>query len=77
MRIVAAADLFAAASLTFAVSFSLTLLAFNSSCLPFFVRASFAVFVPFAVVYMGQPLKLDYLWAGICLTGAVYFMFRS
>ena len=35
------------------------------------------VFVPFAVVYMGQPLKLDYLWAGICLTGAVYFMFRS
>ena len=36
-----------------------------------------AVFVPFAVVYMGQPLKLDYLWAGLCLTGAVYFMFRS
>ncbi|HEY2816690.1 MAG TPA: DMT family protein [Casimicrobiaceae bacterium] len=36
-----------------------------------------AVFVPFAVVYMGQPLKLDYLWAGMCLTGAVYFMFRS
>jgi len=36
-----------------------------------------AVFVPFAVVYMGQPLKLDYLWAGMCLMGAVYFMFRS
>ena len=36
-----------------------------------------AVFVPFAVVYMGQPLKLDYLWAGLCLMGAVYFMFRS
>ena len=36
-----------------------------------------AVFVPFAVVYMGQPLKLDYLWAGLCLMGAVYFMFRT
>jgi uncharacterized protein (DUF486 family) len=33
--------------------------------------------VPFAVLYMGQPLKLDYLWAGLCLCGAVYFMFRS
>jgi len=36
-----------------------------------------AVFVPFAVLYMGQPLKLDYLWAGICLMGAVFFIFRS
>jgi len=36
-----------------------------------------AVFVPFAVGYMGQPLKLDYLWAGLCLMGAVYFMFRA
>ncbi len=36
-----------------------------------------AVFVPFAVYYMGQPLKWDYLWAGLCLIGAVYFMFRS
>lgn len=36
-----------------------------------------AVFVPFAVVYMGQPLKLDYLWAGLCLMGAVYFTFRA
>ena len=36
-----------------------------------------AVFVPFAVLYMGQPLKLDYLWAGICLVGAVYFIFRN
>lgn len=36
-----------------------------------------AVFVPFAVFYMGQPLKLDYLWAGLCLMGAVYFIFRS
>jgi uncharacterized protein len=36
-----------------------------------------AVFVPFAIFYMNQPLKLDYLWAGICLMGAVYFIFRS
>ena len=36
-----------------------------------------AVFVPFAVLYMGQQLKLDYLWAGMCMLGAVYFMFRS
>jgi uncharacterized protein (DUF486 family) len=35
-----------------------------------------AVFVPFAVLYMKQPLKLDYLWAGVCLVGAVYFVFR-
>jgi uncharacterized protein (DUF486 family) len=35
------------------------------------------VFVPFAVLYMRQPLKLDFLWAGMCLLGAVYFMFRS
>jgi uncharacterized protein (DUF486 family) len=34
------------------------------------------VFVPFAMLYMGQPLKWDYLWAGICLLGAVYFIFR-
>ena len=36
-----------------------------------------AVFVPFAVYYMQQPLKLDFLWAGLCLLGAVYFMFRN
>ncbi len=36
-----------------------------------------AVFVPFAVLYMGQALKLDYLWAGLCLLGAAYFTFRS
>jgi uncharacterized protein (DUF486 family) len=36
-----------------------------------------AIFVPFSVSYMHQPLKLDYLWAGICLLGAVYFIFRS
>lgn len=35
-----------------------------------------AVFVPFAVFYMRQPLRLNYLWAGLCLLGAVYFMFR-
>ena len=35
------------------------------------------VFVPFAVFYMKQPLKLDFLWAALCLLGAVYFMFRS
>ena len=36
-----------------------------------------SVFVPFSVLYMHQGLKLDFLWAGLCLTGAVYFMFRS
>lgn len=36
-----------------------------------------SVFVPFSVFYMAQPLKLDYLWAGLCLLGAVYFIFRS
>ena len=36
-----------------------------------------AVFVPFAVLVMGQPLKLDFLWAGLCLLGAVYFVFRA
>ena len=36
-----------------------------------------SVFVPFAVFYMGQPLKWDYLWAGLCLVGAVYFIFRG
>jgi uncharacterized protein (DUF486 family) len=36
-----------------------------------------AVFVPFAVFYMNQPIKLDYLWAALCMMGAVYFIFRS
>jgi len=36
-----------------------------------------AVFVPFAMVYMKQPFKWDFLYAGMCLMGAVYFMFRS
>jgi uncharacterized protein len=35
------------------------------------------VFVPFAVFYMHKPLKLDYLWAALCILGAVYFVFRS
>jgi uncharacterized protein (DUF486 family) len=35
------------------------------------------VFVPFAVLYMKQPVKLDFLWAGVCLMGAVYFIFRA
>ena len=36
-----------------------------------------AIFVPFSVFYVQQPLKLDYLWAGMCLLGAVYFIFRN
>jgi uncharacterized protein (DUF486 family) len=36
-----------------------------------------SVFVPFAFFYMQQPLKLDFLWAGLCLVGAVFFIFRS
>ncbi|MBI3285108.1 MAG: DMT family protein [Burkholderiales bacterium] len=35
------------------------------------------IFVPFAMFYMQQPFKLDYVWAGLCLIGAVYFIFRS
>jgi uncharacterized protein len=35
------------------------------------------VFAPFAVLYMRQPIRLDYLWAALCLVGAVYFIFRS
>jgi hypothetical protein len=36
-----------------------------------------AVFVPFAVLYMKQPIKLDYLWAAVCILAAVYFVFRG
>jgi uncharacterized protein (DUF486 family) len=36
-----------------------------------------AVFVPFALFYMQQPVKLDFLWAALCLMGAVYFIFRA
>ena len=35
------------------------------------------VFVPFAIFYMDQPLKWNYLWAGLCLMGAVYFIFKG
>jgi uncharacterized protein len=35
------------------------------------------VFVPFVLIYMRQPLKLDYLWAALCMLGAVYFVFRK
>ena len=35
-----------------------------------------SVFVPFSLLYLKEPLKLDYLWAGLCLMGAVFFMFR-
>jgi uncharacterized protein (DUF486 family) len=35
------------------------------------------VFVPFAFFYLKEPLKLDYLWAGLCILGAVFFIFRS
>ena len=36
-----------------------------------------SVFVPFSLFYLREPIKLDYLWAGLCLCGAVYFVFRS
>ena len=36
-----------------------------------------AVFVPFAVIYMRQPLRLDFLWAALCMCGAVFFVFRG
>ena len=36
-----------------------------------------AVFVPFSVFFLNEPLKLDYLWAGLCMVGAVYFIFRA
>ena len=35
------------------------------------------VFVPFSVLYMNQPVKMDYLWASLCIMGAVYFIFRG
>lgn len=38
---------------------------------------SLTVFIPFAVYYMNQPFKWDYVWAALCMVGAVYFMFRS
>ena len=38
---------------------------------------SLSVFIPFTMIYMGQPFKWDFVWAGLCLLGAVYFMFRG
>lgn len=38
---------------------------------------SLTVFVPFAIYYMHQPIKLDYLWAALCILGAVFFIFRG
>ena len=38
---------------------------------------SITVFVPFSVLYLRQPVRVDYLWAGLCLLGAVYFVFRG
>lgn len=38
---------------------------------------SISVFVPFAILYMKEPLKLDYLWAGLCILGAIFFVFRT
>jgi uncharacterized protein len=35
------------------------------------------LFVPFAVLYLNEPIKLDYVWAGLCMVGAVYFIFRA
>jgi uncharacterized protein (DUF486 family) len=52
--------------------------AFNLGQLKILQEAiTLTVFVPFAIFYMQQPLKLDYLWAALCMLGAVYFMFRS
>jgi uncharacterized protein (DUF486 family) len=39
--------------------------------------STLVVFVPFALLYMKQPLRLDYLWASLCIMGAVYFIFRG
>ena len=36
-----------------------------------------SLFVPFSILYMKQPLKLDFVWAGMCMVGAVFFMFRG
>lgn len=41
------------------------------------LKITLAVFVPFAMVCMNQPFKLDFVWAGLCMVGAVYFIFRT
>ena len=38
---------------------------------------SLSMFIPFSVLYMEQPIKMDFVWAGLCMVGAVYFMFRG
>lgn len=38
---------------------------------------SLSIFIPFAVLYLKEPIRLDYLWAGLCLLGAAYFIFRG
>ena len=43
----------------------------------FIARILLSLFVPFAMFYMNEPFKLDYVWAALCLIGAVYFIFRS
>ncbi len=45
--------------------------------IPIFFQTAGTVFVPFAMFYMDQPFKLDYIWAALCLVGAVYFIFRN
>jgi uncharacterized protein len=52
--------------------------AFNLSQLKILQEViTLAVFVPFAIFYMKQPFRLDFVWAGLCLLGAVFFMFRQ
>ena len=51
---------------------------FNLSQLKILQEAiTLSVFIPFAVFYMDQPVRLNYLWAGLCLMGAVYFIFKG
>jgi uncharacterized protein len=54
-----------------ATSYSLGQLKILQECI------TLAVFVPFAMFYMDQPFKLDYVWAGLCIAGAAYFIFRA
>lgn len=49
----------------------------NGPSIPVQTIGPLVVYVPFAVIYMQQPVKLDYLWAALCMTGAEYFIFRS
>ncbi len=52
--------------------------AFNLSQLKILQEViTLSIFVPFSVLYMKQPFRLDFVWAGLCLLGAVFFMFRQ